>query len=73
MPLMMTTSDPCYSANVRAEVARAGRTQGAVAEEIGMTRSQWDRRMSGAVDWRAFELDRIARALGVPLDRLTQR
>lgn len=70
LPLM---TEPSYSANVRAEVARAGRTQGAVAEEIGMTRSQWDRRMSGAVDWRAFELDRIADVLGVPLERLAAR
>lgn len=67
------TNTPNYSANVRAEVARAGRTQQAVAETIGMTRPQWERRMRGAVDWRAFELDRIAEALSVPLERLTAR
>lgn len=27
--------------------------------------------MHGAVDWRAFELHRIAEALGIELERLT--
>jgi hypothetical protein len=73
LPLMMTTSDPYYSANVRAEVARAGRTQQAVFDAIGMTRSQWERRMRGDVDWRAIELHRIAEVLDIPVDRLTSR
>lgn len=67
------TNSPNYSANVRAEVARAGRTQQAVADAIGMTRPQWERRMSGAVDWRAFELDRIAEALDISYDRLVTK
>jgi transcriptional regulator with XRE-family HTH domain len=75
LPLMMKGpgTDVDYSANVRAEVARSGSTQGEVAEAIGMTRSQWDRRMANAVDWRAFELHRIADVLGVPIERLTSR
>lgn len=68
MPLMMMAD---YSANVRAEVARSELTQGQVADHVGLSRSQWERRMSGKTDWRAVELDRIAQVLGIPLERLT--
>lgn len=70
----MTKDEPgtrAISANVRAEIARAGRTQRDIAEAIGLTYSQWQRRMSGTVKWRIDELQRIARHLSVPLPALT--
>jgi hypothetical protein len=58
------------SANVRAEVARASRTNRDVAEAIGMPYSTWARRMADPGAWRIGELKRIADELGIPLDRL---
>lgn len=70
---MTNPQPPPYSANVRAEVARAGRQQKDVARTIGLSWSQWERRLRGDVDWRAYELDAIARELDVPLRRLYER
>lgn len=67
----MTDIDPPpYSANVRAEVARAGKRQQDVARDVRMSWSQWERRVRGDVDWRAFELEAIARVLHIPVRRL---
>lgn len=70
---MTNPQPPPYSANVRAEVARAGRQQKDVAAAVGMTWSQWERRLRGDVDWRAYELDAIAHELQIPLRRLYER
>jgi hypothetical protein len=59
-----------YSANVRAEIARAGRTQTAVARAVGMTWPTWQRRVSGDVPWKASELEAVAKEVGVPLSTL---
>lgn len=48
----------------------AGRRQTEVAAEVGLTWPQWQRRMRGAVPWRATELDAVARVLGVPVAQL---
>lgn len=58
------------SANVRAEVARVGRTGRDVADKIGMPHSTWMRRMGKPESWRMGELQKIAVELGIPLDRL---
>jgi DNA-binding phage protein len=59
----MTTAS--VSANVAAEVRRSGRTAADVAMKVGLSRAQWDRRMSGEVEWRIDELRAVARELGV--------
>lgn len=58
------------SANVRAEVARAGRTGREVAAKVEMSHSTWMSRMRKPDTWRMGELKRIADELGIPLDRL---
>jgi hypothetical protein len=66
------TPPPNYSANTRAEIARAGRTQASVRNDprVGLTGPQWTRRMHGDVDWRAHELQAVADVLGVDVARL---
>jgi transposase len=58
--------------NVRAEIARAGLNQENVAEQIGLSYATFRRRLTGPGDWRAGELEAIARALRIPLARLTE-
>lgn len=59
------------SANVRAEVARARRTQQDVARAAGMSRGRWYARMRSPEDWTVDELRKVAAVLGVPLSALT--
>lgn len=54
---------------VRAEMARAGVSQRALAERIGVGRAVMHRRFSGQVEFRTGELQAIADALGVPVSR----
>jgi hypothetical protein len=58
--------------NVRAELARAGVTYLAAAEEIGLSYAAFRRRTDGDQDFRAGELEALAQMLGVPLARLTE-
>lgn len=67
----MAETSSLVSRNVRAEIARAGRTQTSVASAIGVPRHHWQRRIRGVVDWRVGELFQIATVLGVPLSALT--
>jgi hypothetical protein len=60
------------SANIRAELARAGITQLGLAQSFNpaYTEAAISRRMSGAVEWRLAEVQHVARFLGVPLSAL---
>lgn len=57
--------------NIRAEVARAGRSQCDVAAAAGIPRSTWYLRMREPDGWTVGELQAIAGALNIPLQRLT--
>jgi hypothetical protein len=63
---------PTHSDYVRSEIALARTTGIAVRDMIGMSKTAWERRMSGRVKWRVEELEAVARALSLPLDRLTR-
>ena len=54
-------------ANVRAELARQGRTQTDLAGVLGITQSQISARIRGRVPWRLEELAAVASYLGTPL------
>jgi hypothetical protein len=58
------------SANVRAEIARAGVNPRLVREALQMSRTTWHRRMRKPGDWRMGELRKIADHLGIPIERL---
>lgn len=55
---------------VRAEMAAQRRTQGELAEALGVTVSQVARRVNGEVPFSASHLARTARFLGVSADTL---
>lgn len=56
-------------ANVRAEMARAGRTQEQIAAALHTGQSNLSSRLAGAVPFRIPELVTISEVLGVPLTR----
>jgi len=58
------------SANIRAEIARAGKNQSEVCAAAEMSRSTWYRRMGKPGQWRIEELRRIAKVLDVPVERI---
>lgn len=60
------------AANVRAEIARSGLTHKVAADHMAMPYHRFRRRITGETDWRAGELEALARALGVPVARLTE-
>lgn len=55
------------AAEVRAEMARQGLTQQALANKLGCNQPYLSRRMTGAVPFDVAELVELAEALGVPL------
>lgn len=57
----------CVPANIRAEVARRGVSQSALAAALNLTQSAVSRRLSGAVEFSASELAAIAQFLNVPV------
>lgn len=59
------------SANVGAELMRAGVTQGSLAELLGISQAQVSARMTDRIAWRLPELRAIADHLEIPLSRLT--
>lgn len=59
-----------YSDNIRAEVARRGKSTAEMATAINVSPATWRRRLARN-DWRAAELQLIATALRVPLSSLT--
>lgn len=56
--------------NVRVECARQGWNQSDLARALGWVSATVSKRWYGARQWQLEDLDRIADALGVPVDRL---
>ncbi|MEE3066541.1 MAG: helix-turn-helix transcriptional regulator [Actinomycetota bacterium] len=56
--------------NVRAELARRGKTQEDIAGLLGFTRQAVSRRFLGRVEFRVNELQAIAEYLDVPMSAL---
>ncbi|QDF17489.1 helix-turn-helix DNA-binding domain protein [Gordonia phage PhrostedPhlake] len=54
--------------NVRAEMARIGYSQSALARKMNRTQQYVSRRVSGYVPFDVAELDEIAQILGVPIE-----
>lgn len=57
-------------ANVRAEMARRGVSQTALAERLGMTQTAVSTRLRGKVAFNVDELAAVAEALEIPVARL---
>lgn len=55
---------------VRGAMAERGVTGVELAKRLGVTQPWMSRRLTGAVEFRASELESVARALDVPLTRL---
>lgn len=58
------------AANVRAEIARAGKSQSDVAQHIPLSQQSLSQRMQGRVPFRISELQRIADYLGISVNAL---
>jgi len=65
----MTPANPTADA-VRAELARARKTQTAAAEVLGMVQASLSRRLTGEVEFTVAEVRALAEWLGVPLTTL---
>lgn len=63
---------PAITRNIRAELARAGRTARQARAAIGISPSTWDDRMSQPGYWRLQELERLAGWLGVDVATLVR-
>lgn len=55
------------AANVRAEVARRGIAQSALAEALHMNQAGISRRLNGRIDFSASELSTLGQVLSVPV------
>jgi transcriptional regulator with XRE-family HTH domain len=64
---METTLSQQLARNVRAELARAGVSQTALAAAMSLSQSAVNRRLQGATDWTVVELQQVADTLGLPL------
>ena len=58
------------AADLRAEIARAGRTQSSVYRALGWTDKRWKRRMDNPDTWTIGELRQVAGQLGIPVRQL---
>jgi len=58
------------SAEIRAEMARQSITQYELASRVNWAQSQLSKRLRGVVPFSTDELERIARALDIPLGQL---
>lgn len=67
---MTDTASVTTGANVRAEMARRGISQTALAKEIGMSQAAVSARLRGVTPFDINELHAIAKALDIPLDAL---
>ena len=61
---------PVSTRNIRAELARAGKTARQAQEAIGIPASTWDDRMRHPGYWRMSQLEALAAWLGVELFEL---
>lgn len=57
------------AAEVRAEVARQSVTQDHIAQILGVAQPNVSRRLNGKQPFDTDELDKLAAAFGVPVDR----
>lgn len=57
------------AAEVRAEIARQQMTHSRLGELIGLSQPQITKRLNGVMPMDTAELEKIAAALGVPVDR----
>lgn len=69
---MANTPTAQVAANVRAEIARAGRTQTDVAERLHMTQSALSKRLNGRIPFDINEISAISAELGVPMSALVK-
>lgn len=67
---MATTPTAQTGKNVRAEMARAGVTQAALAAELGISQAAVSARLLGRTPFDINELTAVADALNVPLTTL---
>jgi hypothetical protein len=61
---------PSVTANIRAELARAGVNVGTAQHWVGLAASTWDARMRQPDLWRLGELLTLAERLDIPITRL---
>lgn len=66
----MATNPPALNPNIRAEMARSGITQAALAQQLRMSQSALSRRLTGDAEWTVDELVRVAGVLGCPVSVL---
>lgn len=66
---MPSTMD-ATTANIRAELARANKTQSDLAAKLGISQAQVSKRLQGRIPWRLDELVATSDLLGVPLSTL---
>ena len=69
---MTTTPSATTGANVRAEMARRGLSQTALAQRLGMSQTAVSKRLRGETPWDINELTIVATALSVPLEVLLE-
>lgn len=58
------------TANIKAEMARAGVKQAQVAAALNLSQAATSRRLTGWTPWRVGEVQTVAEVLGVPLSAL---
>ena len=68
--IVLSVMQSLLAANIRAELARKGKTQADLAELLGITQQGISRRMLGHVDFRLGEITKIADFLGVTVAAL---
>jgi hypothetical protein len=61
---------PVVTRNVRAELARAGRSPTEARNHLEMSATTWTTRMAAPGTWRLQELERLAEWLGVNTSEL---
>ena len=68
--MMSDTPNSRVAANVRAELGRAGVSQGELASKLSMTASALQRRLSCVVPFSIDETFAVAAALNLPITRI---
>jgi DNA-binding phage protein len=70
-PMTERPPPPLTSSRIRVLAVAAHTAQTKLAQDVGLSWPQWQRRMRGDVSWRLDEVQSIAATLGVPLEALT--
>jgi transcriptional regulator with XRE-family HTH domain len=61
------------TAEIRGELARRNKSQGWLAQHLGLTQGQVSQRLTRKVEFTVAEVDRVARAFGIPVSELFRR